>query len=154
MSSDRYRLRGLIRPQRAAGELCGRVRRHGPDPRVSLLDGDQWATAKDAVLTALALPETPVGLLDDHRDALDVAYRRVAAHLADTNSDLSVDDHGRVHLAALNAIAEPGSLVTLRTTVGAMLPRVDLSQIVLEVMGWERPARNIDVKSHAKPSGE
>ncbi len=107
------------------------------DPRVSLLDGDQWATAKDAVLTALALPETPVGLLDDHRDALDVAYRRVAAHLADTNSDLSVDDHGRVHLAALNAIAEPGSLVTLRTTVGAMLPRVDLSQIVLEVMGWE-----------------
>lgn len=40
-------------------------------------------------------------------------------------------------LAALDAIPEPDSLVELRTTVGGMLPRIDLSQIVLEVMGWK-----------------
>jgi TnpA family transposase len=107
------------------------------DPRVSLLDGEQWARAKPEVLTALALPETPTGFLAEHREALDAAYRRVAAHLGDTYSDLTVDDRGRVHLTALNAIPEPDSLAALRITVAAMLPRVDLSQIVLEVMGWE-----------------
>lgn len=107
------------------------------DPRVSLLDGDQWETSKNVVLTALALPSEPTGLLAEHRTALDDAYRRVAAHLDDTGSDLSVDDAGRVHLAALAAVPEPDSLVVLRRTVGGMLPRVDLSQIVLEVMGWE-----------------
>ncbi|MEJ7799586.1 MAG: Tn3 family transposase [Ilumatobacter sp.] len=107
------------------------------DPRVSLLDGDQWESTKNVVLTALALPDEPSGLLVEHRTALDDAYRRVAAHLAETGSDLSVDDAGRVHLAALDTIPEPDSLVELRSTVGGMLPRVDLSQIVLEVMGWE-----------------
>lgn len=42
-----------------------------------------------------------------------------------------------MHLAALAAVPEPDSLVLLRRMVAAMLPRVDLSQIVLEVMGWE-----------------
>jgi len=107
------------------------------DPRVSLLDGDQWEASKDVVLTALALPSDPAGMLGEHRTALDDAYRRVAAHLDDTGSDLSVDDAGRVHLASLAAVPEPESLVLLRRMVAAMLPRVDLSQIVLEVIGWE-----------------
>ena len=107
------------------------------DSRVALLDGTEWENTKDIVLTALELPDEPINFLADHRVALDDAYRRVAGYLEEIGSDISVDDAGRVHLASLAAIPEPDSLIDLRRTVGGMLPRVDLSQIVLEVMGWE-----------------
>ncbi len=40
-------------------------------------------------------------------------------------------------MAALAAVPEPPSLVDLRDRVEALLPRVDLPEVVLEVMGWE-----------------
>ena len=50
---------------------------------------------------------------------------------------VSVDRDGRLHVAALKAIPEPPSLTDLRKRVEAMLPRVDLPEVILEVMSWE-----------------
>ena len=107
------------------------------DPQASLIAEPIWAETRDVVLTALSLPNASREPLVEHGASLDVAYRRVATHLSDTSSDLSVGDDGRIHLKALDAVPDPGSLTTLRKKVSRMLPRVDLSQIVLEVMGWE-----------------
>lgn len=107
------------------------------DPRASLLDGDQWANTRGVVLQALDLPEQPAALLAEHEATLDASYRRVAAHLADTESDLTVDEDGRLHVTALEAVADPDSLVELRGNVANMLPQVDLSELVIETMGWE-----------------
>ncbi len=41
------------------------------------------------------------------------------------------------HVERLQAIAEPPSLVEVRRQVNAMLPRVDLPEVILEVMNWE-----------------
>ncbi|MGH3898015.1 MAG: Tn3 family transposase [Pseudonocardiaceae bacterium] len=40
------------------------------------------------------------------------------------------------HAAALKAIPEPPSLVDLRRCCQAMMPRVDIGELILEVMGW------------------
>lgn len=106
------------------------------DPRAQLLNGEAWASAKDAVLTALGLPEDPDALLGDHARGLDEAYRDVAGRLGD-NDDLTIDQHNRLHVAALEAILEPASLVELNRRLQAMLPRVDLPEVILEVMRWE-----------------
>jgi TnpA family transposase len=106
------------------------------DPRAQLLDGEAWANAKGAVLTALSLPESPDELLADHARVLDDAYREVGGRLSE-DSALSVDDDGRLHVERLQAIPEPASLVELRRQVNAMLPRVDLPEVILEVMAWE-----------------
>jgi len=84
------------------------------------------------VLTALSLPENPDDLLAEHARVLEEAYREVGSRL--DNEALSVDDDGRLHVERLQAIPEPASLVELRRQVNAMLPRVDLPEVILEVM--------------------
>jgi TnpA family transposase len=104
------------------------------DPRAHLLSGKKWAAAKPTVLTALRLPEDPAELLGGHEKALDQAYREVAGRFED-NDKAAVDKDGRLHIAALQAIPEPPSLVDLRGRVAAMLPKVPIGDVVLEVMG-------------------
>jgi hypothetical protein len=105
------------------------------DPTAQLRSGQAWANAKETVLTALSLPEGTEELLARHAQALDQAYRDFAAGLGD-NDAVSIDDDGRLHVEALVAVPDPSSLVELRKRVSAMLPRVDLPEVILEVMAW------------------
>jgi len=87
------------------------------------------------VLTSLGLPGTPDELLGAHVATLDEALRYVGGRLA-ANTDVRVDEAGKIHVSSDKAIAEPPSLVDLRKRVAAMLPRVDVGEAILEVMGW------------------
>jgi hypothetical protein len=105
------------------------------DPRAQLLSGETWANSKGPVLRALGLPEDPTELLDRHAQTLHAAYREVAAGI-DVGTEVTVDDEGKLHIAALEAIPEPRSLIELRKLIQAMLPRVGLPEVILEVMSW------------------
>jgi hypothetical protein len=87
------------------------------------------------VLTSLGLPETPDALLASHATALDQALRYVGGRLA-ANTDVRVDEAGKIHVTSDQAIEEPPSLIDLRKRVAGMLPRVDIGDQILEVMGW------------------
>jgi TnpA family transposase len=113
-------------------EASGRWR----DPRAQLLSGQTWADAKETVLTALSLPESPDELLAGHSQALDQAYRDFVVTMS-ANSAASIDERGRLHVERLEAVPDPPSLVELRRRVSAMLPRVDLPEVILEVMAWQ-----------------
>jgi TnpA family transposase len=105
------------------------------NPQAQLLDGAAWEAARPDVLTALGLPDDPDGLLAEHARTLDSAYREVAGRLI-VNTEVSVDDAGKIHLTGVKAVEEPPSLVDLRKRTTAMLPRVDLPEVILEVMAW------------------
>jgi TnpA family transposase len=105
------------------------------NPQAQLLDGPAWQAVKDDVLTSLGLPENPDALLAEHVTTLDEAYLYVAGRLA-ANTDVRVDEQGKVHVTSDKAIEEPASLIDLRKRVAAMLPRIDLGEQILEVMGW------------------
>lgn len=105
------------------------------DPRAHLLSGAAWDTARGPGMNALGLPEQPAPMLAGHATALDAAYREVASRL-DADTPATVDADGRLHVAALSAVPDPASLVDLRRRVEAMLPRIDLPELVLEVMSW------------------
>ncbi len=77
-------------------------------------------------------------VLARHTATLDATYRAVLARLP-ANTAVSVDDAGKVHVAGVKAIEEPASLVELRKRVAAMMPRVDISEAILEVLGWYPP---------------
>jgi len=70
-----------------------------------------------------------------HARDLDEGWRAVAASL-DTGADVVIDAEGRLHAAAVDAIAEPASPIDLRRRLEAMLPRVDIGELILEVMAW------------------
>ena len=110
------------------------------DPRARLLTGPAWDAAKGPALGALQLPEDPADLLTGHAATLDAAWRATAATLTGTTSSgdvqVSVDADGRLHVARDDALDEPASLRDLRSRVAGMLPRVDLPELILEVMAW------------------
>ena len=87
------------------------------------------------MLTTLELPGDPAALLAGHARTLDAAYREVGGRLA-VNTEVSIDADGKIHLTGAKAIEEPPSLTDLRARTAAMLPRVDLPEVVLEVMSW------------------
>lgn len=105
------------------------------DPNAALLDGPAWEAVRGSVLTDLELPEDPGELLATHTDRLDRTYREVADRL-DENTAARVDADGRVHVTGVKAIEEPDSLIELRKRVSAMMPRVEISEAILEVLGW------------------
>ena len=105
------------------------------DPRAQLLDGEAWQRAKGPALTALCLPEDPDALLASHARRLDATYREVAGRLV-VNTDVRVDADGKLHVAHIEAVPDPASLTDLRDRLQAMLPKVDLPELILEVMAW------------------
>ena len=105
------------------------------DPRAQLLSGEAWENAKGPVLRALGLPEDPTKLIDSHARTLDAAYREVASRI-DAGTEVTVDDEGKLHLSALQAIPDPASLIQLRKLIRTMLPRVSLPEVIVEVMSW------------------
>lgn len=106
------------------------------DPRGGLLAGAAWEQAKPTALSALQLPEQPDQHLAEHAGALDAAWRHVAAGVTD-GDEVRLDEQGRLHAAAVRAMPDPPSLIDLRTRLEAMLPRVDLPELILEVMAWQ-----------------
>ena len=105
------------------------------NPQAQLLDGIRWQAIRGDVLTTLSLPDDPDALLAEHAKTLDAAYRKVGGRLA-VNTDVRLDDAGKIHLTGVKAIEEPPSLVDLRKRTTAMLPLVDLPEVILEVMSW------------------
>ena len=76
---------------------------------------------------------------------MDAAYTDLAARLgpaAARGEDAAVrlepgrDGRVRLHLARLEVLDEPPTLVTLRELIARMLPRVDLPKVLLEVDTW------------------
>ena len=105
------------------------------DPRASLLSGPAWLTARGPVLNALQLPLEPDELLAAHARTLDEAWQHIAAQVG-TGGEVTVDDDGRLHASSVEAVPDPASLTALRQRCQAMLPRVDIGELVLEVMSW------------------
>ncbi len=83
----------------------------------------------------LSLPGEADAHLAARAALLDGTYREVAGRVPD-NAQIVFDDDGRLHFAALEPEPEPASLLDLRAAVNAMLPRVDLPEVLLEVMSW------------------
>jgi hypothetical protein len=106
------------------------------DPGARLLSGPAWEAARGPVLNALELPSDPDELLADLARNLDDAWRHVAGELDAAESAVSIDGEGRLHVASLDAIPDPPSLSALRPQLEAMVPRVDIGELILEVMSW------------------
>ena len=112
------------------------------DPRAQLLDGPAWETVREEVVDGLGLTEPVQTHLRSQVAMLDAAWRQMADRLAETADTASVrivpDTDGRMRLAVdrLDALEVSASLVELRELTAAMLPRIDLPELLLEVHAW------------------
>jgi hypothetical protein len=87
------------------------------------------------VCRALGRRDTPAPELQTLTEQLDAAYRRTVANFP-TNAAVRLETkqgRERLVLTGLETLPEPPSLVTLREQVQALLPRVDLPEVLLEI---------------------
>jgi len=108
------------------------------DPRAKLLQGAAWEAARPQVCRGLGHTTDATAEMDTLSRHLDERYRRTASNLA-RNPFVRVErEKGRdtVVISPLEKLDEPASLLKLRDGVQARLPRVDLSDVILEVQRW------------------
>jgi len=105
------------------------------DPRAGLLTGPEWETARPIICRTLGLSADPVPALSALSAELDQTYRAVAARLPNNPAVRfeTVGDKKELILSPLDKLEEPASLVALRAAVVALLPEVDLPEILLEI---------------------
>lgn len=104
------------------------------DPTARLLQGPTWETARPQICRILALKPKAGGQIEALAKELDEAYRSTLDH-APSNTALQIGN-GELAMSSLEAIEEPASLVALRACVHALMPRVDLPALLLEVARW------------------
>jgi TnpA family transposase len=105
------------------------------DPRSGLLDGTEWQATRPTICRTLDLPPTPEPMLAALSAQLDETYRAVGTRLPQ-NPDVRfgcVGDRNELILTPLDKLDEPASLLALRAAVNALLPVVDLPEIILEI---------------------
>ncbi|WP_067144018.1 Tn3 family transposase [Microtetraspora malaysiensis] len=112
------------------------------DPRSHLLDGRVWEAVRPDVLASLSLTDPVQEHLDGKLLALDAAWKQMAARLEEAGEDARVrvvtpaDGRARLSVDKLGTVGEPASLAWLRGACQAMLPRIDLPELLLEVHSW------------------
>src|SRR3954471_15319297 len=108
------------------------------DPHAKLLQGPAWEKVRSRICRTLGRSPTVAVELESLGKQLDDAYRRTANNLP-TNSAVTIERAGRrdvLKLTPLDKLDEPASLIELRRNVAMRLPRVDLTEVLLEVQAW------------------
>lgn len=108
------------------------------DTRAQLLQGEEWTGARSKVCRMLNLPATAEPYLELLREELEQAYRHAISNLKDNDATRieSVAEKERIVVSPLDALDEPESLIALRARVAALLPHIDLPDVLLEVSAW------------------
>ena len=105
------------------------------DPRKSLLSGAAWEAARPVVCRTVGVSALSDEELDVLARRLDLAYRETEARLP-ANAAVTIvrsDQGADLSLEPLDKIDEPPSLIALRAAIEALLPRLDLPELILEV---------------------
>lgn len=105
------------------------------DPRAKLLQGQEWQTNRIPVCRSLGHPLNPREAIDGLAHQLDTAYKQVASNF-DGNNTVALDLSGKrptLTITHLDKLDEPPSLTILAQQVEALLPSVDLTELLLEI---------------------
>ncbi len=105
------------------------------DPRAKLLQGSDWQANRMQICRSLGHPLLAKEALDNLTQKLDGAYKKADADL-DKNTAVTIDHSAKIPaltISHLDKLEEPESLSELSEQVGALLPRIDLTELLLEM---------------------
>jgi TnpA family transposase len=108
------------------------------DPRRLLVEPATWRSVGRQIMRTLDLPDRAPSYLERLGAELDTAYFGAADAVA-KDPTMWIEESGhrdRVHLAHLDRLSEPASTSELRAHTHALLPEVELPELLLEVHAW------------------
>lgn len=105
------------------------------DPRAKLLPGAEWQAKRTNICRTLGHSPSADEVVKGLSAELDATYRRVSARFS-TNGAIRIeqkDGKSTLTITHLDKLEEPASLIQLREQTAALLPRVDLAELLLEI---------------------
>ncbi len=102
---------------------------------VKLLQGEAWEALRLQVCRTLSLEALPQKEMEQLGQQLDAAYQRTAQHWSSNSAVRLETENGRdtLTLSHLDKLEESESFLALKRQVNALLPRVDLPSVLLEI---------------------
>jgi TnpA family transposase len=122
------------------------------NPQAKLLQGGEWTAVRAQVCRTLNLAPSFDQELTQLEQQLDAAYQQTAANLPTNAAVTIVEEDGQpeLTLSPLDKLEEPDSLRRLKRQVVALLPRVDLPDVLLEI---HQKTGFLDQFTHAHEEG-
>ncbi len=105
------------------------------DPRAKLLQGAEWKANRALVCRSLGHPTSPDEALEGITKQLDAVYRQTAEQFGKNNTVRIEYQNEKPSLTITNLdkLEEPPSQIVLREQIMALLPRIDLTELLLEI---------------------
>lgn len=106
------------------------------NPEEKLLQGEAWTAVRAQVCRTLNLDVDCNQQLVELAQQLDSAYRQTASRLPGNAAVTIVEEEDQrpeLSLSPLEKLDEPESLQALKAQVKALLPRIDLPEVLLEI---------------------
>jgi TnpA family transposase len=123
------------------------------NPQEKLLRGREWMAVRSQICRTLNLAPNPDEKLMQLKQQLNDAYHRTAQNLP-TNDAVQIveEEDGRptLTISPLEKLEESENLRLLRAQVAALLPRVDLPEVLLEI---HEKTGFLDAFNHAHEAG-
>ncbi|MCB0094068.1 MAG: Tn3 family transposase [Caldilineaceae bacterium] len=105
------------------------------DPRTKLLQGDAWQTSRIQICRSLGHPIQPHDAIANLAERLNTTYQQVAANF-DENDAVRLDHSGKhpsLTITNLDKLEDPPSLTQLNHQVTGLLPKIELTELLLEI---------------------
>lgn len=105
------------------------------DPRAKLLQGEQWYNNRVAICRSLGHPVNPEVAIKALSEQLNSSFLKVAANF-DKNKAVHIDRSGKqpsLTISNLDKLEEPDSLTILRERIIELIPKVDITELLLEI---------------------
>ena len=105
------------------------------NPRAKLLQGEAWESMRAQVCRTLNLQVTPEPEISQLKQQLNVAYQRTAQNWVENPAVRFEIERGKdtLILSQLDKLEESSTFLELKHQVAALLPRVDLPEVLLEI---------------------
>jgi hypothetical protein len=105
------------------------------DPRAKLLQGADWQVNRIQVCRSLGHPIDPKEAISALSHNLEITYKQVAGNF-ENNDSVTLDfstKHPSLTITNLEKLNESPSLIQLSKQVNELLPKVDLTELLLEI---------------------
>ena len=105
------------------------------DTRTKLLQGIDWHNNRIQICRLLGHSLAPHDAIVAMTNRLDATYKKVAANF-DNNNAIRIDHSGKhptVTITNLDKLETPSTLTFLSEQISGLLPRVDLTELILEI---------------------
>jgi len=125
-----WELRGALR----SGDVWVKNSRRYANPESYLIPKEQWTNLRPEAIRLLGLPQTGEERLNQRTQDLEQSLRQL-------EQQVRKDDNVRIEnekltFTPLDAEDLPDSCLTLRKLITQRLPRLDLTDLLIEVDGW------------------